>query len=79
MEVASFKAAPQPIQMRRHPPSGFCGISRRVGKKPVIAAVNGLALGGGTEIVLNWYVSFSYDRSGRRRKTTRYEDEWLAL
>jgi len=39
-----------------HPPSGFAGLSRRVGKKPVVAAVNGLALGGGFEIVLNWYV-----------------------
>jgi enoyl-CoA hydratase/carnithine racemase len=38
-----------------HPPtSGFGGISRRLGKKPIIAAVNGFALGGGFEIVLNW-------------------------
>ncbi|ETN36222.1 uncharacterized protein HMPREF1541_08499 [Cyphellophora europaea CBS 101466] len=36
-----------------HPPSGFGGFSRRRGKKPVLAAVNGLALGGGFEIVLN--------------------------
>ncbi|EXJ93635.1 hypothetical protein A1O1_02027 [Capronia coronata CBS 617.96] len=36
-----------------HPSSGFGGISRRVGKKPIIAAVNGFALGGGFEIVLN--------------------------
>lgn len=36
-----------------HPSSGFAGISRRAGKKPIIAAVNGFALGGGFEIVLN--------------------------
>ncbi|TVY41676.1 Enoyl-CoA-hydratase, partial [Lachnellula cervina] len=35
------------------PPSGFGGLSRRTGKKPVICAVNGLCLGGGCEIIIN--------------------------
>lgn len=33
--------------------SGFAGLSNRGGKKPVLAAVNGLCLGGGMEIALN--------------------------
>ena len=39
------------------PPTGFAGMSNRRGKKPIVAAVNGLALGGGFEIVLNWCVN----------------------
>lgn len=35
-----------------HPDWGFAGVARHWIAKPVVAAVNGLALGGGTEIVL---------------------------
>jgi len=54
IEQGTFKKNPPPAAMRRHPPSVFCGISRRTGKKLIIAAVNGFALGGGFEICLNW-------------------------
>lgn len=39
--------------LHEHPKGGFAGISRRKGKKPMLCAVNGVALGGGFEIVLN--------------------------
>lgn len=51
-KLRSSPVKPSPALMR-HPPGGFAGISRRSGKKPIIAAVNGFALGGGFEIVLN--------------------------
>ncbi|KAI9678252.1 MAG: hypothetical protein M1817_006197 [Caeruleum heppii] len=38
---------------RQMPSSGFGALSRRTGKKPIIAAVNGICFGGGFEMVIN--------------------------
>lgn len=50
-EINERHAAGTPEERPRIPPSGFAGLGRRRGKKPIIGAVNGLALGGGFEIV----------------------------
>ncbi|KAK3697705.1 hypothetical protein LTR37_017287 [Vermiconidia calcicola] len=49
---AALKNTEQPWE-HAQPSSASAGLARRKGKKPVLAAVNGLALGGGFEIVLN--------------------------
>ncbi|KAJ6103606.1 hypothetical protein N7486_003828 [Penicillium sp. IBT 16267x] len=45
------------------PNSGFGGLARRKGKKPVIAAVNGLCFGGGSEMIINSDLVIASSRS----------------
>ncbi|KAI1497473.1 enoyl-hydratase [Biscogniauxia marginata] len=51
--VSSQSAAARDRPRDRFPTGGFGGLSNRGGKKPIIAAVNGLCLGGGMEMVIN--------------------------
>lgn len=47
-----------------HPSTGFAGLTHRFGlAKPIIAAINGLAIGGGVEIVLASDVAIAADHA----------------
>jgi len=54
---------PQEQALSENNPGGFAGLSTRVGKKPVIAAVHGLCLGGGLEAALNCDMIISHPSS----------------
>ncbi|KFY74653.1 hypothetical protein V499_05316 [Pseudogymnoascus sp. VKM F-103] len=50
-------------QVKKTPPEGFCGLSQRRGKKPVIAAVNGLCFGGGCEMIINCDMTIASEKA----------------
>ncbi|CZR62751.1 related to enoyl-CoA hydratase [Phialocephala subalpina] len=52
-DLKEWNQANQENKARIQPPSGFGGLSRRSGKKPVICAVNGICFGGGCEMIIN--------------------------
>jgi len=56
-------AAGRPVYDREHKEWDFAGIVRHWIPKPVIAAVNGFALGGGTEIVLSADIAIIDERA----------------
>ncbi|KAG5980753.1 hypothetical protein E4U54_006738 [Claviceps lovelessii] len=58
-EIAMRRSQGLPEERPMNPPSGFGGLSRRHGKKPVLAAVNGLAFGGGLEMLANLDMIFA--------------------
>ncbi|OCK75296.1 ClpP/crotonase [Lepidopterella palustris CBS 459.81] len=61
IEQGTVRTNPPPRQIMTHPPTGFIYVSKRTGKKPAIAAVNGgIRAGTGVEIPTHGILMLTY-------------------
>lgn len=62
-DLKEWNEANKNNDMERQNRNGFGGLSNRRGRKPIIAAVNGICMGGGMEMVINCDMVFAGEKA----------------